>query len=115
MRNRKLSRVAGISLVLVVGMVAAACSSTPKAATTTTTSATSGLPKITATSFTSDFSVMTSLKSLAAEGHGMVGALLPDTTSSARYVSFDAPYLTQAFQKAGLTSSQIQDRQRPGQ
>ena len=36
--SRGLSRLAGISLVLVVGMVVAACSSTPKAATTTTTS-----------------------------------------------------------------------------
>jgi D-xylose transport system substrate-binding protein len=49
---------------------------------------------------------MASLKSLASSGHGMIGVLLPDTASSARYVSFDAPYLTTAFQKAGLTSSQ---------
>jgi D-xylose transport system substrate-binding protein len=89
-----------------VGMVAAACSSSNKTASTTTTSASSNVPKVTATSFTSDFSVMASLKSLAAAGHGMIGALLPDTASSARYVSFDAPYLTEAFQKAGLTSSQ---------
>ena len=34
--------------------------------------------------------------------------LLPDTQSSARYVSFDAPYLTQAFQAAGLSSDQFQ-------
>ena len=30
--------------------------------------------------------------------------LLPDTTSSARYESFDRPYLTQAFEAAGLTT-----------
>ena len=41
-------------------------------------------------------------------GQGKVwsAVILPDTASSARYVSFDAPYLTEAFQKAGLTSSQ---------
>ena len=106
MRKRGLSRLAGISLVLVVGMVAAACSSSPTTSSTTTTSGNNAPSKISATSFTSDFSVMASLKALATQGHGMIGALLPDTASSARYVSFDAPYLTTAFQKAGLTSSQ---------
>jgi D-xylose transport system substrate-binding protein len=37
----------------------------------------------------------------------MVGVLLPDTTTSARYVEFDAPYLTKAFEAAGLKSSQF--------
>jgi len=32
--------------------------------------------------------------------------LLPDTTTSARYVTFDAPYLKEAFSKAGLSSDQ---------
>jgi len=31
--------------------------------------------------------------------------LLPDTSSSARYVSFDAPYLAKAFEAAGLAES----------
>jgi D-xylose transport system substrate-binding protein len=106
MRKRGLSRLAGISVVLVVGMVAAACSSSPTTSSTTTTSGSTAPTNISATSFTSDFSVMASLKSLATQGHGMIGVLLPDTASSARYVSFDAPYLTTAFQKAGLTSSQ---------
>src|SRR3954470_21983418 len=56
--------------------------------------------------FTSDFSAMAALKSVASSGKGMVGVLLPDTASSARYVSFDAPYLAKAFEAAGLTSSQ---------
>ncbi|HSS08801.1 MAG TPA: substrate-binding domain-containing protein, partial [Acidimicrobiales bacterium] len=47
------------------------------------------------------------LTSLAAQGKGLVAVLLPDTTTSARYVTFDAPYLTKAFQTAGLTSSQF--------
>ena len=35
-----------------------------------------------------------------------VGVILPDTTSSTRYVDFDAPYLKQAFTSAGYTSAQ---------
>jgi D-xylose transport system substrate-binding protein len=34
-----------------------------------------------------------------------VCALLPDTTSSTRYVLFDAPYLKAAFRKAGVSAS----------
>jgi D-xylose transport system substrate-binding protein len=54
---------------------------------------------------------MAQLKSLAANGKGLVGVLLPDTTSSARYVSFDAPYLTKAFQAAGFTQFKIDNAQ----
>ena len=57
------------------------------------------------TDFTSDFSAMEQLKSVASQGKGMIAVLLPDTQSSARYVSFDAPYLTKAFEAAGLSSS----------
>jgi len=58
------------------------------------------------TSFTSNFSVMASLKPLVKSGKGMIGVLLPETVTSARYTAFDAPYLAKAFQKAGLKSSQ---------
>ncbi len=60
---------------------------------------------VTASSFTADFSAMAQLKSLAAAGKGKIAVLLPDTTTSARYEAFDRPYLTKAFQAAGLTSS----------
>ena len=50
---------------------------------------------------------MSSLKSLVGQGKGKVAIILPDTQSSARYVDFDAPYLTKAFQDAGYTSSQF--------
>lgn len=50
---------------------------------------------------------MKQLTSLASQGKGMVGVLLPDTTTSARYVTFDAPYLTKAFEAAGLSSTQF--------
>jgi D-xylose transport system substrate-binding protein len=49
---------------------------------------------------------MAPLKSLAGQGKGLIGVLLPDTTTSARYESFDRPYLEKAFQAAGLASSQ---------
>jgi len=58
-------------------------------------------------SFTQDFSYMPKLKDLVTAGKGKVGVILPDTTSSARYVAFDAPYLTQAFQQAGYSSDQF--------
>ena len=45
---------------------------------------------------------MSALKPLAAKGKGNVAVILPDTVSSARYVEFDAPYLTEALTKAGL-------------
>jgi D-xylose transport system substrate-binding protein len=50
---------------------------------------------------------MTQLKGVAASGKGNIAVLLPDTVTSARYVEFDAPLLTKAFQTAGLTSSQF--------
>jgi D-xylose transport system substrate-binding protein len=48
---------------------------------------------------------MSQLTSLASQGKGLVGVVLPDTVSSARYTEFDAPYLTKAFQAAGLSGS----------
>jgi D-xylose transport system substrate-binding protein len=54
---------------------------------------------------TTDFSAMAKLKSVARQGKGKVAVLLPDTQSSARYVSFDAPYLARAFRAAGLSDS----------
>jgi D-xylose transport system substrate-binding protein len=50
---------------------------------------------------------MSDLAPLVAAGRGKVGVLLPDTTSSARYVEFDAPLLTKAFAMAGLPSSDL--------
>jgi D-xylose transport system substrate-binding protein len=50
---------------------------------------------------------MAKLKSVTAAGKGSVAVILPDTTSSTRYVEFDAPYLKQAFTAAGLASSDL--------
>ena len=51
---------------------------------------------------------MKELTGLASQGKGMIGVLLPDTTSSARYVTYDAPFLKMAFEAAGLTSDQYE-------
>jgi len=48
---------------------------------------------------------MAQLKDLAAQGQGLIGVLLPDTTTSTRYEQYDRPYLTKAFKAAGLSSS----------
>jgi D-xylose transport system substrate-binding protein len=50
---------------------------------------------------------MATLKPLASRGKGNVAVILPDTTTSTRYVEFDAPYLKKSFQAAGLKSSQF--------
>ena len=91
-------------------LFACSSSSSTKTSTATTaaggsTSTTAAAPSISVSSFTSDFSAMAQLKSIAAQGKGMIGVLLPDTTTSARYETFDRPYLTKAFEAAGLTSS----------
>jgi len=57
-------------------------------------------------SFTADFSAMAQLKAIVSQGKGKIAVLLPETTTSARYTSFDAPYLKQAFEAAGLTPDQ---------
>lgn len=100
--------VALTSALLSLGLVvsASACSSS----TTSTSKATSAkasvaVPQIDASKFTADFALMKQLTGLAAQGKGMVGVLLPDTTTSTRYVQYDAPYLKQAFEAAGLSSS----------
>lgn len=61
---------------------------------------------LTAGSFTADFSAMAQLKPLVAKGKGKIGVLLPETTTSARYTSFDAPYLKKAFEAAGISTDQ---------
>jgi D-xylose transport system substrate-binding protein len=63
-------------------------------------------PSLTARQFTSDFSAIAGLKSLASQGKGKIGVLLPETATSARYASFDAPYFEKAFAAAALSSDQ---------
>ena len=57
------------------------------------TGGTASVPQIDVNSLGADFAQMAQLKDLAAQGKGMIGVLLPDTTTSTRYVQYDAPYL----------------------
>jgi D-xylose transport system substrate-binding protein len=100
LRQRKQGLV--IACVGALAILAAACGTS----TSTQTSASAGVPSVSVTSFDSSFSVMSQFKSLVSAGSGLVGVILPDTTSSTRYVTFDAPYLTKAFDTAGYSSSQ---------
>ncbi len=104
----KSRRVSGVALILSVGALVAACGSSSSSSTSSSTpSASTGTPSISATSFTNNFSALAALKALTASGKGKVAAILPDTTSSTRYVEFDAPYLMKAAAAAGLPASDM--------
>jgi len=101
-------KVGAVAAILTCSLVALACSSSSKTTSTSGTTGSSGgigAVVISVSSFGSNFDVMKVLKPLTAKGHGKVGVLLPDTQSSARYVDFDEPYLTKAFEAAGYSSS----------
>ena len=106
---RKGAVVASASLALC--LAAAACSSSssssPSGGSSSASSSSGATVSISVAQFTRDFSAMSVLKPLAAAGKGNVAVILPDTVTSARYVQFDAPYLTQALTAAGLSSSQF--------
>ena len=99
--------VALLSAFVSLGLVASvsACSSTTTTTSTPTSAAKAAVPQVNAADFTADFALMKTLTGLASQGKGLVGVLLPDTTTSTRYVQYDAPYLKQAFEAAGLSSS----------
>ena len=100
-------RLAVFGLAGMALFVIAACGGSSKSSSENTTTSSSGTPTVGVDDLTADFSAMTKLKPLASEGKGMIGVLLPDTTTSTRYVQYDAPNLTKAFKQAGLTSSQF--------
>src|SRR5215831_10476059 len=116
---RRFPRLGWVALAAGLAVVAAGCSSSsssssssaPSASASATGSAT--VPSVSIDSFTVNIApTMSMFKALAAAGikgaSGLqVGVVLPDTTSSKRWVDFDAPYLTQAFTAAGFTSSQF--------
>jgi len=103
------------SIVLTAGFLSGAlalagCSSSSggSAEPSTAASETSAMvPEIAVGDFTADFAAMSQLSDLAAQGEGMIQVLLPDTTTSTRYVQYDAPYLKQAFEAAGLSADQF--------
>jgi D-xylose transport system substrate-binding protein len=98
---------ATVLAVAVGGLIAACGSSKSSSSSASSTSTTSSVPAISVGSFTNDYSAMAALKSLAASGKGKVAAILPDTTSSTRYVEFDAPDIKKAAAAAGIPSSDV--------
>jgi D-xylose transport system substrate-binding protein len=100
-----LARLRSLTLFACLGAIAIVAAACGNSTTTTSTSAT--IPAgLSVTSFDQAFTVMPTLKGLHDAGSGLVGVILPDTTSSTRYVNFDAPYLKQAFDAAGYKSTE---------
>jgi D-xylose transport system substrate-binding protein len=87
----------------VAAVLIAACSGT--ATPGASGPAGSGGAGLSVDSFDASFSAMSQLTSVTKAGSGLVGVILPDTTTSARYTSYDLPYLTQAFTAAGYATS----------
>jgi D-xylose transport system substrate-binding protein len=98
-----------VALTAVAGsaaLVIAACSSSSSGGSSGSSPSASSVPQLSLSQINNTFSAMATLKPLVAKGKGSIAVILPDTVSSTRYVEFDAPYLKESFQKAGLTSSQ---------
>jgi D-xylose transport system substrate-binding protein len=87
-----------------MAVITAACGNSTTSGGSTNATVPAGLG---VKSFDSSFSVMSQLKGLTSAGSGLVGVILPDTTSSTRYVSFDQPYLKKAFEQAGYAANQF--------
>jgi D-xylose transport system substrate-binding protein len=112
-------RVKGAAAFAAIVVAAAACSPAATTAPTTgpaatgpaATAAGTGAPAsaaaggLTVSSFDAAFTAMAQLKDVTKAGSGLVGVVLPDTTTSARYTSYDLPYLKQAFQAAGYADT----------
>jgi D-xylose transport system substrate-binding protein len=99
-----------VALPVAACLVIAGCSSSSSptpSSSSSGSSSTGAVPQISVSSLTNNFSAMSTLKPLAAEGKGSVAVILPDTVTSARYTEFDAPYLTEALTAAGLSPTQF--------
>ena len=100
---------AGLSAALLI----TACGSGPSArpapgaANSAPSSPGAGASSLTVGDIDPSFGALKALASLAAAGKGNVAVILPDTTSSTRWVEFDAPYLKAAFAAAGLPPADL--------
>jgi D-xylose transport system substrate-binding protein len=104
---RALIAIVGLACIALFVIAGCGGSSSDNKNASSSTQSSGGEPQIDASALTADFSEMSKLKDLASQGKGMIGVLLPDTTTSARYVQYDAPYLKKAFETAGLSSDQF--------
>jgi len=105
------SKMVFAALAITASIAVSACGSSSSSSTTGTSTGASSTPastpSVSASAFTNDFSAMAALKSLGASGKGKVAAILPDTTTSTRYVEFDQPDITKALAAAGVPSSDV--------
>jgi len=102
MRLARFRRPALAACSTVFALLVAACGSS----STTGVGSTATVPSdLSVSSFTADFSYMPKLNDLVKAGHGQIGVVLPDTTTSTRYVAYDLPFLKQALDGAGYSSS----------
>jgi D-xylose transport system substrate-binding protein len=115
---RRVPRLGWVALAAALALMAAGCSSSSSSSTTSTSASASStgsaaIPAVNIDSFTVNIApTMSQFKALAAAGTKganslLVGVVLPDTTSSVRWVDFDAPYLKQAFTAAGYTAAEF--------
>jgi D-xylose transport system substrate-binding protein len=65
-----------------------------------------GASEITPSEITNDFSAMTSLRAVAAQGSGTIAVLLGQSTTASFFAEVTAPEMREAFTKAGLLPSQ---------
>jgi D-xylose transport system substrate-binding protein len=100
---------AGLSAALLIAACGSSTSSTPASTASSSAPATSsaGAQSLTVSDIDPSFGALKALDPLAPEGKGNVAVILPDTTSSTRWVEFDAPYLKAAFAAAGLPSANL--------
>ena len=101
-RVRYLAACAGLA---VAALVVAACGNAVSTGGSTSSGSAKVPSNISVSSFDLTFNALKSMKSVTQAGKGLVGVVLPDTTSSVRWVDFDAPYLKKAFEDAGYSSS----------
>jgi D-xylose transport system substrate-binding protein len=112
-RSRHVRGVGWVGLAAAVSLAAAACSSSSTSSAGGTSSGSNKVPGgLSISSFSVDIAkTMSQFKPLtqfATKGDDslQVGVILPDTTSSTRWVDFDQPYLNDAFADAGYTQAQ---------
>jgi D-xylose transport system substrate-binding protein len=98
-----MKQMAAVGTATLLTLGAAACGNGGGNSSSSEASGNGTASSISPADFTSDFSAMAKLKDVASQGKGKIAVLLPDTQSSARYVAYDAPFLTQAFEAAGLS------------
>jgi D-xylose transport system substrate-binding protein len=105
--NTRATLLAAVAAAAIVLSACAGTSPSPSASSSTgsSPSAAASVTPLTVDSFDAAFTAMAQLKSITAAGTGLVGVILPDTTSSTRYTAYDLPYLTQAFDAAGYAKT----------